>query len=92
MTQIWRFRVKLIDKDKVSFSNLITFTQNRTSIQQSAEHSGECGSGGLAIDNSDRKITRNQKRKHDEINHVQQVVDSLQVFSNRNQCNLERTT
>ena len=23
---------------------------------------------------SDRKITRNQKRKHDEINHVQKVI------------------
>lgn len=25
------------------------------------------------IDGTDRKITRNQKRKHDEINHVQKV-------------------
>ena len=26
-----------------------------------------------ALDSTDRKITRNQKRKHDEINHVQKV-------------------
>lgn len=25
----------------------------------------------LLSDNSDRKITRNQKRRHDEINHIQ---------------------
>jgi len=46
-------------------------------VRNSAEHSGECGSGGLAIDNSDRKITRNQKRKHDEINHVQQTLEEM---------------
>lgn len=27
----------------------------------------------LLADSSDRKITRNQKRRHDEINHVQKV-------------------
>jgi len=27
----------------------------------------------LLTDSSDRKITRNQKRRHDEINHVQKV-------------------
>lgn len=27
----------------------------------------------LLLEQSDRKITRNQKRKHDEINHVQKV-------------------
>ena len=26
-------------------------------------------------DGTDRKITRNQKRKHDEINHVQKVME-----------------
>ena len=27
----------------------------------------------ITLENSDRKLTRNQKRKHDEINHVQKV-------------------
>lgn len=27
----------------------------------------------LLSDNSDRKITRNQKRRHDEINHIQKT-------------------
>lgn len=29
--------------------------------------------GDLLADSSDRKITRNQKRRHDEINHIQKV-------------------
>jgi histone acetyltransferase MYST1 len=29
--------------------------------------------GDLLSDQSDRKITRNQKRRHDEINHIQKV-------------------
>ena len=33
------------------------------------------GGGGGGEDNTDRKITRNQKRKHDEINHVQELWD-----------------
>lgn len=32
----------------------------------------------LLADSSDRKITRNQKRRHDEINHVQKVNTSMQ--------------
>lgn len=32
-------------------------------------------------DGLDRKITRNQKRRHDEINHVQKVSFKLCVFS-----------
>lgn len=31
------------------------------------------------LDQSDRKITRNQKRRHDEINHIQKVT--LKVLS-----------
>lgn len=31
----------------------------------------------LLADSSDRKITRNQKRRHDEINHVQKVNASI---------------
>ena len=30
-------------------------------------------------DLTDRKITRNQKRKHDEINHVQKVIMHVQL-------------
>lgn len=36
--------------------------------------SGDRNSGtDLLADSSDRKITRNQKRRHDEINHIQKV-------------------
>ena len=31
----------------------------------------------LGIDGYERKLTRNQKRKHDEINHVQKVKEVL---------------
>lgn len=31
-------------------------------------------------DGTDRKITRNQKRKHDEINHVQKVCSCTVIF------------
>ena len=34
----------------------------------------EPGQAGEFGDGTDRKITRNQKRKHDEINHVQELV------------------
>ena len=39
--------------------------------------------GDLLSDQSDRKITRNQKRRHDEINHIQKV--NIYQFSS-NQC------
>jgi len=39
--------------------------------------------GDLLSDQSDRKITRNQKRRHDEINHIQKV--NIYHFSS-NQC------
>lgn len=34
-------------------------------------------SNDLLADSSDRKITRNQKRRHDEINHIQKVCYSF---------------
>ena len=33
------------------------------------------------IDGPERKLTRNQKRKHDEINHVQKVFQSVSKVS-----------
>lgn len=36
----------------------------------------------LLADSSDRKITRNQKRRHDEINHVQKVYIYLYYIKN----------
>ena len=36
----------------------------------------------LLADSSDRKITRNQKRRHDEINHVQKVKDIFTLKNN----------
>ncbi len=35
------------------------------------------GLGGTDGSNNERKITRNQKRKHDEINHVQKTFDEM---------------
>ena len=35
----------------------------------------------LLADSSDRKITRNQKRRHDEINHIQKVFSLPSVYS-----------
>lgn len=34
----------------------------------------------LLADSSDRKITRNQKRRHDEINHIQKVICLFTFF------------
>ena len=39
----------------------------KDAVRKSVEECGELG------DQPERKITRNQKRKHDEINHVQKV-------------------
>lgn len=36
----------------------------------------------LLADSSDRKITRNQKRRHDEINHIQKVNLILNFINN----------
>lgn len=44
-------------------------------------HGGLHSAVGLDLVNSgDRKITRNQKRKHDAINHVQTVLCDARVF------------
>jgi histone acetyltransferase MYST1 len=40
--------------------------------------------GDLLSDQSDRKITRNQKRRHDEINHIQKVNIYQTTHSNLN--------
>ncbi|XP_005431556.2 histone acetyltransferase KAT8, partial [Geospiza fortis] len=45
------------------------------SLKEAAQKSSEPFLGELA--EPERKITRNQKRKHDEINHVQKVWDKL---------------
>lgn len=38
--------------------------------------------GDILSDQSDRKITRNQKRRHDEINHIQKVTISIFHLTN----------
>ena len=38
---------------------------------------GDVGGGGELGEGTDRKITRNQKRKHDEINHVQKTYAEM---------------
>lgn len=45
---------------------------SRFDMSEIERHDRNSGSDLLA-DSSDRKITRNQKRRHDEINHVQKV-------------------
>lgn len=42
-------------------------------VKDAVRKSVEEGGGGELVDQPERKITRNQKRKHDEINHVQKV-------------------
>lgn len=37
--------------------------------------------GDLLSDSSDRKITRNQKRRHDEINHIQKTYAEMDPMS-----------
>lgn len=44
---------------------------------------GDRNSGtDLLADSSDRKITRNQKRRHDEINHIQKVYIRKYIYMN----------
>ena len=62
----------------------------QVNINESQFSKGEkVSSLDLLLEQSDRKITRNQKRKHDEINHVQKVCQALlklkfafNIFSN----------
>ena len=52
-------------------------TVDRFDLEQKIDAATEQESGTVItdlVDGSDRKITRNQKRKHDEINHVQKVL------------------
>lgn len=49
---------------------------SRFDMSEIERHDRNSGSDLLA-DSSDRKITRNQKRRHDEINHVQKVNASV---------------
>ena len=50
---------------------------DRVDLNQRIEDNGPHGDTQIVVtdlaDSTDRKITRNQKRKHDEINHVQKV-------------------
>lgn len=46
-------------------------------VKDAVRKSTEVGGVGDLGDQPERKITRNQKRKHDEINHVQKVRRSL---------------
>lgn len=48
-------------------------TAERVDLQQTEETSKAIGDEKTDVDGPERKLTRNQKRKHDEINHVQKV-------------------
>lgn len=52
---------------------------SRFDMSEIERHDRNSGSDLLA-DSSDRKITRNQKRRHDEINHVQKVDICINKF------------
>lgn len=55
----------------IGFSRILSTQVN---INETHFSKGEkVSSLDLLLEQSDRKITRNQKRKHDEINHVQKV-------------------
>ena len=53
---------------------------DRVDLNQRIEDNGPHGDTQIVVtdlaDSTDRKITRNQKRKHDEINHVQKVNEN----------------
>uniref|UniRef100_A0A8C1HX74 Histone acetyltransferase n=1 Tax=Cyprinus carpio carpio TaxID=630221 RepID=A0A8C1HX74_CYPCA len=46
-------------------------------VKDAVRKSVEEGGGGELVDQPERKITRNQKRKHDEINHVQKTYAEM---------------
>uniref|UniRef100_A0A673NIS8 Histone acetyltransferase n=1 Tax=Sinocyclocheilus rhinocerous TaxID=307959 RepID=A0A673NIS8_9TELE len=48
----------------------------KDAVRKSVEEGGG-GGGGELVDQPERKITRNQKRKHDEINHVQKTYAEM---------------
>ena len=48
--------------------------KERLSLKQDAQEEKKVLQASLFEEQPDRKITRNQKRKHDEINHVQKVL------------------
>ena len=49
-----------------------TWTTRKTDITSTTQ-----GENGHELAETDRKITRNQKRKHDEINHVQKTYAEM---------------
>ena len=51
--------------------------KERLSLKQDAQEEKKVLQASLFEEQPDRKITRNQKRKHDEINHVQKVWPCL---------------
>ena len=54
--------------------NICRILSTQVNINESHLAKGDkVSSLDLLLEQSDRKITRNQKRKHDEINHVQKV-------------------
>lgn len=77
----------MCNTDSLSTSSLLSFAVNRRldewvgkarlaltkTVKDAVIKSVEEGGGGELVDQPERKITRNQKRKHDEINHVQKV-------------------
>ncbi len=77
----------MCNTDSLRTSSLLSFAVNRRldewvgkarlaltkTVKDAVIKSVEEGGGGELVDQPERKITRNQKRKHDEINHVQKV-------------------
>lgn len=57
---------------------------------QSWKNSDRNPASDLLADSSDRKITRNQKRRHDEINHIQKVSTTRRIHRTHNIDELNR--
>jgi len=65
-----------VPRKRVMSSKFAVHNRNsRTNSIRTHETSGVQSSGGTPSDN--RKVTRNQKRKHDEINHVEKPIDEM---------------
>lgn len=49
----------------------------KTNVLKSLNNSAVLNDASAVVDSSERKITRNQKRRHDEINHVQKPYSEM---------------
>ena len=65
------------DRIMVETSSYDGLEQVPFDIQENQSNPNPQGENGHELAETDRKITRNQKRKHDEINHVQKTYAEM---------------